>query len=124
VDLSNGGGFKELRHFQDNLSYYQTIVFNGLNPDRDIYSGNSRSSKKFHLLYDRDNEHYNVITNLKRAVGTRVICNGCETLYDFRTNVTKVFSLCTTTPFRTKDKTKYCSTCNRRFLSRNVFRII
>ena len=57
VDLSNGGGFEELLQFQDHLSDYQIIVFDGLNPDRVMFSGNSRSSKKFHLLYDRDNEH-------------------------------------------------------------------
>ena len=57
LDLSNGGGFEELRQFQDHLSDYKIIVFDGLNPDRVMFSGNSRSAKKLHLLYDRDNEH-------------------------------------------------------------------
>ena len=32
------------------------------------FSGKSRSAKNLHLRYDRDNEHYNVITKLKGAV--------------------------------------------------------
>jgi hypothetical protein len=33
VDLSNGGGFRELEHFQEYLSDYKIIVFDGLHPD-------------------------------------------------------------------------------------------
>jgi len=62
VYLSNGGGFKELQQFQEYLSDYKIIVFDGLNPDRVMFSGNSLSAKKLYLLYDRNNEHYNVIT--------------------------------------------------------------
>jgi len=61
-DVINGGGFPELRQFQEHLSFYQIIVFSGLNFDRFMISGNSRSAKKLHLLYGRVNEHYNVIT--------------------------------------------------------------
>jgi len=57
VNLSNGGGFVELRQFQDHPSDYKIIVFDGLNHDRVMYSGSSRSAEKLHLLYDRDNEH-------------------------------------------------------------------
>ena len=80
VDLSNGGGFKELQQFQEYLSDYKIIVFDGLYPDRVMFSGNSLSAKKLYLLYDRDFEHYNVITNLKGAMGKRYICNGCDTV--------------------------------------------
>jgi hypothetical protein len=38
VDLSNGGGFQELRQFQEHLSDYKIIVFDGLNPDRVMFS--------------------------------------------------------------------------------------
>jgi len=79
VYLSIGGGFEELRQFQDNLSDYQIIVLDGLNPDRVMFSGNSISAKKLHLLYDRDNEHYNVITYLKGGMAKKFICNGCDT---------------------------------------------
>jgi len=71
VDLSYGGGFKELQHFQQYLLDYKIIVFDGLYPDRVMFSGNSLSAKKLYLLYDRDFEHYNVITNLKGAMAKR-----------------------------------------------------
>jgi len=103
VYLSNGGGFEELRQFQDYLSDYQIIVFDGFNPDRIMFNGNSRSAKKLHLLYDRDNEHYNVITNLKGAMAKKYICKRCHTLYDFTHKCDKVCSLCTATPPCTKD---------------------
>jgi hypothetical protein len=68
VDLSNGGGFRELEQFQQYLSDYKIIVFDGLHYDTVMFSGNSLSTKKLYLLYDRDNGHYNVITNLKGAM--------------------------------------------------------
>jgi len=64
VDLSNGGGFEELEQFQEYLSDYKIVVFDGLNPDRVMFSGNSFSDKKLYLLYNADNRHYNVITNI------------------------------------------------------------
>jgi len=82
VDLSNGGGIEELQQFQQYLSDYKIIVFDGLYPDRVMFSGNSLSAKKLYLLYDRDSRQYNVITNLKGAMSKRYICNGCDTLYD------------------------------------------
>ena len=82
VDFSNGGGFKELQQFQQYLSDYKIIVFDGLYPDRVIFSGNSLSTKKLYFLYDRDFHHYNAITNLKAAMAKRYISNGCDTLYD------------------------------------------
>ena len=121
VDLSNGGGFKELQQFQEYLSDYKIIVFDGLNPDRVMFSGNSLSAKKLYLLYDRNNEHYNVITNLKGAMAKRYICNGCDTLYDYTHKCDKVCSLCTATPPCTKDESKYCCICNRWFLSEKCF---
>jgi len=82
VDLSNGGGLEELQQFQDCLSDYKIVVFDGLSPDRIIFSGNSLSAKKLYLLYDSDNGHYNVITNIKAAMAKRYICDACDTLYD------------------------------------------
>jgi hypothetical protein len=52
VDLFNGGGLEELQRFQEYLSDYKIIVFDGLSPDRLIFSGNSLSAKKFYLLCD------------------------------------------------------------------------
>jgi hypothetical protein len=55
VDLSNGGGFQELKQFQQYLSDYKIIVFDVLHPDRVMFCGNSFSAKKLYLLYDREN---------------------------------------------------------------------
>ena len=121
VNLSNGGGFDELQQFQEYLSDYKIIVYDGLNPDRVMFSGNSVSSKKLYLLYDSDSKHYNVITNLKGAMAKKYICNGCDTLYDHTHKCDKVCSLCTATPPCTKDQKRYCATCNRWFLSEKCF---
>jgi len=86
-----------------------------------MFRENSPSAKKLHLLYDRDNEHYNVITNLNVGMAKRYICNGCDTLYDKTHKYDKVCSLCTATPACTKAQTKHCSTCNRRFLKWETF---
>jgi len=96
-------------------------VFDGLNHDRRMFSGNSRSAKKLNLLHDRDDEHYIVITNLKRAMAKKSICNGCDTLYDNTQKCYKICSLYTATPPCTKDQSKYCSTFNRRLLSEKCF---
>jgi hypothetical protein len=78
-DLSNGGGFEEIQQFQEYLSDCKIIVFDGLCPNRVKFSGNSISAKKLYLLYDRDSEHYNVITNLKDKMAKKYICNDCDT---------------------------------------------
>jgi len=115
VDLSNDVGFEELQQFQQYLSVYKIIVFDGLYPDRVMFSENSLSAKKLYLLYYRNSGHNNVITNLKGAMAKRYICNGCNTLYDYTHKCDKVCSLCTT-----KDRSKHC-TCNRWFLSEKCF---
>jgi hypothetical protein len=121
VDLSNGGGLEELQQFQQYFSNYKIIDFDGLHPDRVMFSGNFLSDKKLYLLYDQDSKHYHAITNLKDAMAKRYICNGCDTLYDYTHKCDKVCSLCTTTPPCTKDHTKYCGTCNRYLLSEKCF---
>ena len=122
VDLTNGGGFKELAQFQNYLSDYKIIVYDGLSPDRVLFSGNSLSNKKLYLLYDSG--HYNVITNLEGAIAKRYICNACDILYDNTHKCDSVCSLCTATPPRTKDRSTYCATCNRWFLSENIFHFV
>ena len=69
VDLSNGGGLEELRQFQKYLPDNKIVVFDGLRPDRHIFSGNFLSAKKLYLLYYSDSGHYNVITNIKECHG-------------------------------------------------------
>ena len=83
VDLFNGGGFEELQQFQQYLSDYKIIVFDGLYPNMVMFSGNSISAKKLHLLCDRDSGHYNVIINLRDAMAKKYICNGRHTPYNF-----------------------------------------
>jgi len=90
MDMSNGGSFEELRQFKDQLTDYQIIVFDGLNTDMVMLSGYLLSAKELHLLYNRDNEHYNVITNLKGAMAKEYICSGCIHYTALRTNVTKL----------------------------------
>jgi len=113
VDVTTGEGFQELRQFQDHLSDYLLIVFDGVKPDRLMFRGNSRSAKKLHLLCDRDNEHYNVITNMNCAMAKQYIFN---TLYDFKHKC-----LFPATPPCTKDQTKYFITCNTWFLCEKCF---
>ena len=114
INLSNGGGFEELRQFQEQLLYYTIIVW-WLNPGRVIYSRNSLLVKELYLLYDRNCVHCNVITNHKGAMARKYVSNGCDILYDFTHKCDKVCSLCTATPRSTKDQTKHCGTCNRQW---------
>jgi hypothetical protein len=80
VVLNNGGGLEKLQQFQQYLSDYKIVVFDGLHPDRVMFSGNSLSDKKLYVLYGRDSGHYNVITNLRGARAKRFMCNGCDTI--------------------------------------------
>ena len=121
VDLSYGGGFHELRLFQEHLSDYKIIVFDVMNPDKLMFCRNSLSPKKLYLLYDRNFDHYKVITNLKGAMAKRYICHGCDTLYDKKHKCDKVCYLCTATRSCIKDQTNRCDTCNRRFLTEKCF---
>ena len=52
----------------------------------------------------------------------RYICDECDTLYDKTHKCDNVCSLCNATPPCRKDQTKYCSTCNRYFLSEKCFK--
>jgi hypothetical protein len=47
VNLSNGGVFDELQKFQEYFSDYKIIVYDGSNPDRVMFNGNSVSAKTF-----------------------------------------------------------------------------
>jgi hypothetical protein len=80
LDLSEGGGLEKLEQFQEHLSDYKIIVYDGLSPDSLIFSGNSLSDKKLYLLYDADSGPYNVISNIKAAIAKKYICNACDAL--------------------------------------------
>ena len=68
------------------LSDYKIIVYDGLSPDRVMFSGNSVSTKKLYLLYDED-KHYNVIINLK---GASIYVMRVTLSMTLRINVTKL----------------------------------
>ena len=114
--MRNAGGFKELEQFQEYLSDYKTIVYDGLSSDRVMFSGNSVSNKKLYLLQDLELKHYNVTTNLKAAIAKKYVCNVCDAH-----KRDKAFFLYTATPPYTKDQKRYCPTCNRQFLSEKCF---
>src|SRR5215475_9875863 len=97
------------------------FVYDGLSPDRLIFTGNSLLTKKLYLLYDSDSGHYDVITNIKGAMAKNYLCDACDTLYDNTHKFDKACSLCTATPPCTKDQSKYCDKCNRSFLSDKCF---
>ena len=121
VDSNNGGNFQERRQFQEHNSHHKIIVFQGLNPHSIMFSRNSLSTKKLHLIYDWDHRHYDVMTNLKGAVAKNYLCNGCVASYDSTYKCGKVCSLYTATPPCIKDQSKNCSTYNRRILSEEYF---
>jgi hypothetical protein len=60
-----------LNQFQDYLSEYKIIVYDGLSPERIVFTEKYLSNKKLYLLYDDDTGHYNVITNIKAAIAKR-----------------------------------------------------
>ena len=119
ADLNRGGCFKELEQFQNYLSDYKIIVYDGLSPESVLFCGNSVPNKKLYLLYDGG--HYNVITNIKAVIYIWYICNACDTLYDFTHKCDKACSLCTATPPCTKYRSNYCPTCNRWFVGEKRF---
>jgi hypothetical protein len=97
------------------------MVYDGLSPDRLIFSGNSLSDKKLYLLYDSDTGHYNVNTNIKAAMAKRFVSNACDSLYDWTHTCDKACSLCTATPQSAKSDSRYCAACNRIFPSEKCF---
>jgi len=111
VDLTNGGGFKELEQFQNYLSGYKFILYDGLSPDRFIFSRNSLSNKKLYLLYDGG--LFNVFTNLKADMAKMYLYNAYDTLYDNTHKCDKVCCLCTATPPFFIVRSKHFAACNR-----------
>jgi hypothetical protein len=89
-----------------------------------MFSGNSHSTKKLYLLYDRDNGHYDVITNLKGAMAKRYICNGLTRYSTTHTSVTK-FAPCVLLRHPVlKMSPSIVLHVTDGFSARNVFRII
>jgi hypothetical protein len=74
VDLTNFGAFKELEHIQNHRSDYKIIVYDGLCPDRDLFSGNSLSNKKLYLLYDSGHSCYYELERCCSPKGKFCVC--------------------------------------------------
>ena len=121
VNLRIAGGFKELEQSQEYLSDYKITVYDGLNPYRVMFSGNSLSAEKLYLLYDEKDKTLQCDQpqgcNCKRGIYVTRVTHYTA----LHIKVTKVCSLCTGTPLCTKDQTKYCAPCNRWFLSEKCF---
>ena len=53
IDLTNGGGIRELTRFQEYYKEYRIIVYGGLNCEDMIFDGVNESEKRIYLLYER-----------------------------------------------------------------------
>ena len=77
-----------------------------------------------YLLYDSDNGHYNVITNIKAAMAKKYICNACDTLYD-KTHKCDKFAPCVMLHHRVlKIRPNIVVHATGAFSVKDVFRII
>ena len=76
--MQNGGVVPEIRRFKDQYTEYKIVVYRGHNCDDIIFVGQVTSEKRVNLLYDEDNHHYHVITNLTGAMSKRYICEACN----------------------------------------------
>ena len=77
IDLTNGGGVRELTQFQEHYKDYRIVVYGGLNCEDLIFDGQNKSEKRICLLYDETTRHYHMITNQKGAKAKRYISEGC-----------------------------------------------
>ena len=124
IDLTNGGGIRELTRFQEYLKEYRIVVYGGLNCEDMIFDGVNESEKRIYLLYDETTRHYHVITNLTGAMAKRYVCEGCgkvcrrdqdhkcqESGSDFMSTPPCVFS----------GVRIPCASCNRMFRSKSCF---
>ena len=77
IDLTNGGGIRELTPFQEYYEGYRIVVYGGLNCEDMIFDGVNESEKKIYLLYVEKTRHYHLITNVTSAKAKRFVCEGC-----------------------------------------------
>ena len=68
--------FKNFANFKSTIRNTKLLC---LKHDRFMFSEKSFSTKKLHLLNNRNNRHYSIITNFKGAMAKQYICNGCAT---------------------------------------------
>jgi hypothetical protein len=121
VQLDNEGGIEELAQIQNFLPGYKIIVYDGLSPNRVMFSRNTDFPNKLNLLHDSENKNYDIITNITGAMAKRHTCNGCDMLCDYTHKCDKVCLLCSTVPPCSKSGTKYCKHCNKIFLKEECY---
>ena len=77
IDLTNGGGIRELTQFQQHYKDYRIIVYDTLNCEDRMFDGQNDSEKRIYLLFDETKRHYHVITNLTGVMTKRYVCKDC-----------------------------------------------
>ena len=124
IDLSNGGGLKELQQFSNNLPDYRIVVFNGLNEKSLMFENGRLGKKTIYLLYDDDNNHYNVIINIAGCFAKKYICKGCNKgceRGEFHVCDTSCSDCMNVPPCEFTDVRRSCDECNRCFRSDTCF---
>ena len=57
IDLTNGGGIRELTQFQEHYSDSRIVVYGGLKCEDVIFFGQTEPEMRIHLLYDETTRH-------------------------------------------------------------------
>ena len=81
VDLSRGGGVRELMRFQQHFKEYRIVVFRGLECKDIMFDGKVDSEKRLNLVYDEVHHHFHVINNVTGALSQQYFCKGCNKGY-------------------------------------------
>ena len=81
VDLSRGGGVRELMRFQQHFKEYRIVVFKGLECKDIMFDGKVDSEKRLNLVYDEVHHHFHVINNVTGALSQQYFCKGCNKGY-------------------------------------------
>jgi len=126
IDLTNGGGIRELLQFQEHFKDYRIVVYGGLNCEDMIFDGQSQSQKRIYLHCDETTRHYHVITNLTGAMAKRNVCEGCGNGCE-RGRIHKCDESCSNCMFTSPCAAATvavripCESCNRTFRSQACF---
>jgi hypothetical protein len=80
IDLIRGGGLPELAMFQQYLTDYRIVVYEGFDSKRIMFDGQNAGSTKprINLLNDDITRHYHVINNLTGATIQEYVCRACN----------------------------------------------
>jgi hypothetical protein len=73
IELTNGGGIKELIKFQEHFKWYRIVVFGGLICKDLVFDSQVESEKRINLLYVDVTQHYHVINSVTGALARRFV---------------------------------------------------